>query len=83
MGRIDWTRRLTSGRNSSPPPSRVQLARTPAGVTGVPSEKRAFSRKVTIQVRPVCVEPPGCREPRPGVSLAVDSEQRLVQLTEQ
>ena len=50
----DWTRRLTCGRSSPPAPSRVQLARTSAAVTGAPSEKRASSRSVTIQARPLC-----------------------------
>ena len=54
-----------------------------AAVTGVPSEKRAFSRNVTIQVRPSGVEPPGRRQAGRDTSLAVDADQRLVELTEQ
>ena len=77
------TRRLTCGRSSSPMPSRVQLARTSAAVTGVPSEKRAFSRNVTIQVRPFGVEPPGRGQAGTHTSVAVDADQRLVELTEQ
>ena len=64
-------------------PSRVQLARTSAAVTGVPSEKRASSRNVTIQVRPSVVEPPGRSQAGTDTPHAVDADQRLVELTEQ
>ena len=52
IGTIDWTRRPTSCRNSLPVAPCAKLARTSAEVTGVPSEKSACSRSVTIQVRP-------------------------------
>ena len=64
-------------------PSRVQLARTVTGVTGVPSENWAFSRNVTIQVRPFASSRQDSARPGRTLSVAVDANQRLVELTEQ
>ena len=61
----------------------VQLARTSAAVTGVPSEKRASSRNVTIQMRPSSVEPPGRGQAWTDTAHAVDPDQRLIELTEE
>ena len=69
--------------NSPPMPSRVQLARTSAAVTGVPSEKRAFSRSVTIQRRLLSSSRQDVARPGPTRAHAVDPDQRLVQLTEE